>query len=410
MKASAGNRILMLVENNSYPQDPRVRQEATALTAAGYQVTVICPQRRGQPWQAVHDGVSVYRFLAPLEANGFLGYIWEYGYSTLAMFLLSIFVFFRRGFDVIHTHNPPDTLVLIVACYKLLGKRFIYDHHDLAPEMYQALFDDSNKVLHKLLIYFEKFSCQLADHIIATNESYKAVEMERGKVPAERITIVRNGPDLNRLKLEEPKAELRRPGKATLCYVGVMGFHDGVDYLLRALKHLLDDLGRDDFFCILVGGGNAWSTMKSLSKELDLTDYVFFTGPVGHSEVAHYLSSADICVAPEPSNTYNDRSTMIKITEYMALGKPIVAFDLPEHRFTAQGAAAYAQPNNELDFAKQISTLIDNPEQGQKLGKIGRKRIETELAWPYQVQRLLEAYGTLGLSVKSSISVDERSL
>ena len=385
----------MLLENNPFPQDARVRQEAETLTTAGYQVCVICPRRVGQPLRDTVNGVRVYRFPAPPEGDGLLGYIWEYGYSMLVMFLLSLFVFFRPGFDVVHTHNPPDTLVLIAGFYKLLGKRFVYDHHDLTPEMYQALFDDGSDKLHNLLVWFEKLSCRLADRVIATNQSYRAIEMQRGEVAADRITIVRNGPDLNRLKLVEPDPVLRRRGKTTLCYVGDMGYHDGVDYLLRALQHLVWDLGRTDVFCVLVGAGDAWPGMKSLSKELGLADYVLFTGRVDHSQVARYLSSADICVAPEPSNSYNDRSTMIKVMEYMALGKPIVAFDLPEHRFTAQAGAMYARPNDELDFAGKMAFLMDNPEQRRKMGQVGRERIERELAWRYQKKHLLAAYETL---------------
>ena len=228
--------------------------------------------------------------------------------------------------------------------------------------------------------------------------------MQRGNVTADHITIVRNGPDLNQLKPTEPDPALRQLGKMTLCYVGDMGFHDRVDYLLRALQHLICDLGRTDFFCVLVGEGDAWLSLKSLSEDLRLTQHVLFTGWVDHSQVARYLSSADICVAPEPSNAYNDRSTMIKMTEYMALGKPTVAFDLTEHRVTAQDAAIYAQPNDELDFARQIAWLMDNPTQRQKMGQIGRERIETELAWPYQEKHLLKAYEVLRAKQKPVFS------
>lgn len=396
MKASVCKHVLMLLENNPYPQDGRVRREAISLVSAGYQVSVICPARSGQPRHETISDVRVYRYPAPPEANGSLGYFWEYGYSMAATFVISLLIFLRDGFDVVHTHNPPDTLALIAGFYKLLGKRFVYDHHDLAPEMYQALFEDGSERLHSLLIWFERLSCRLADHVIATNQSYRAIEMQRGEVAADRITIVRNGPDLNRLKMVEPDPVLRRRGKTTLCYVGDMGYHDGVDYLLRALQHLVRDMDRTDFLCVLVGAGDAWSGMKSLSEELGLADYVLFTGRVDQSQVARYLSSADICVAPEPSNSYNDRSTMIKVMEYMALGKPIVAFDLPEHRFTAQAGAMYARPNDELDFAGKMAFLMDNPEQRRKMGQAGRERVERGLAWRYQEKHLLAAYETLG--------------
>jgi len=386
----------MLLENNPYPQDGRVRQEAEALVAAGHRVTVISPMEPGQPWREVCQGVRAYRFPAPPQANGLLGYLWEYAYAMAATGLLSLFVFLRHSFDVIHAHNAPDTLVLIAAFYKLFGKRFVYDHHDLAPEMYYARFSGhGNALVHRVLLWFEGLSCRLADRIITTNQSHKALEMQRGRVPAERITIVRNGPDLKRLRAVDPDPALRRQSKTTLCYVGDMGFHDGLDYLMRSLHHLASDLNRTDFFCVLVGDGDAWFTVRSLSDQLDLRDLVLFTGRVAHQEVSRYLSSADICVAPEPSNAYNDRSTMIKMMEYMALGKPIVAFDLPEHRFTAQEAAVYANPNKELDFARLIASLMDAPQQRQRMGQKGRERIESELAWSYQVKHLLKAYETL---------------
>lgn len=393
------SRILMLLENNPYPQDGRVRREAQSLTKAGYRVTVISPRASEQPWRDIIDGVRVYRFPAPPEADGFLGYLWEYGYAMMALFLVSVWVFLRSGFDVVHTHNPPDTLVFIAGFYKLFGKKFVYDHHDLSPEMYWALFGDKgNSLVHKILLWLEKLSCRLADHIIATNGSYKTVEMERDGVLEERITIVRNGPDLNRLREVAVDPALKQLGKTTICYVGDMGHHDGVDYLLRALKHLAENLNRPDFFCVLVGDGDAWPGLKLLAKELNLTDYVLFTGKVPHTKVARYLSAADICVAPEPSNDYNDRSTMIKMTEYLALGKATVAFDLPEHRVTAQDAALYAHPNDELDFAQKIIELMDDPARRQHMGKIGKQRIKTELAWPHQEKHLLNAYKTSSAS------------
>ncbi len=395
-------RVLMLLENNPYPKDGRVRREAAALANAGHQVAVICPREDGQPWQEVINSVAVYRFPAPPEASGFLGYLLEYGYATAAIFLLSLYAFLRRGFDVVHTHNPPDTLVFIAGFYKLFGKKFVYDHHDLSPEMYWALFGNKGSpLIHKILLWLEKISCRLADHVIATNGSYKTVEMERDGAPEERITIVRNGPDLNRLREVAIDPTLKQPGKTTICYVGEMGHHDGVDYLLRALKHLVNDLNRPDFFCVLVGDGDAWSGLKSLTETLQLTDYTLFTGRVPHIKVTHYLSAADICVAPEPSNDYNDRSTMIKITEYMALGKPIVAFELPEHRVTAQDAAIYARPNDELDFAQKIALLMDDPECRGRMGKLGKQRIETKLAWPYQAKHLLKVYKGLTLPTEN---------
>ena len=389
----ANNRILMLLENQTYPRDFRVRREATALTAAGYRVSVICPAGPGQPSRETLNGVRLYRYWQPPAGNGFLGYLWEYGYAMSATFLLSLLAFFREGFDVVHAHNPPDTFVFIAAFYKLLGKRFVFDHHDLSPEMYQARFPGGGSLfVHDTLVLLEKLTCGLADRIIATNESYKKIEMERDHVPETRITVVRNGIELHNLRPGEPDHTLQPKGKTIIGYIGVMGFQDGVDYLLRALGHLVRDLGRTDFFCILVGGGDAFPNLKSLTEQLDISEYVLFTGMVNHSEVARYLGAADLCVAPEPSAPYNDRSTAVKLMEYMALAKPIVAFDLTEHRFTAQGAAAYVKPNDELEFARAIAELMDDPGRRETMGLLGRRRVETELAWQYSIPKLLEVY------------------
>ena len=389
--AAAG--VLMLVENSHYPRDPRVRREAEALVLAGFNVSLIGPGYPGEPAREIINGVRVYRFLAP-TGSGVLGYAWEYCYSMMATLYLSIIVLWRDGFAVIHAANPPDTFIFMGLLYKLLGKKFIYDHHDLAPEMYRARFGDGScQLLYKILIGLEKLSCRLADHVIVTNESYKTIAMQRAGVPENRITIVRNGPDLNQLHSVAADMRLCRKGKTIVGFVGEMGIQDGVDCLLRALRHLIHDLGRTDFFCVLIGAGSALADLKRLTTRLCLDDYVWFTGWISDPEdYRRYLSSIDIGVVPDPSNAYTDRSTVIKIMEYMALCKPVVAFDLPEHRFTAQNAALYATPNDESEFARVLAQLMDDPAKRKVMGSIGRTRIENELAWSYSVPQLLDAY------------------
>ena len=343
MRASAGSRVLMLLENNPYPQDGRVRREAASLSRAGYDVTVIAPAKKGQPKQDLVDGVRVCRYPAPKERDGFLGYALEYGYAMLAGWVLTLYVFVRFGFDVIHAHNPPDTYVAIAAPYKLFGKRFVFDHHDLSPEMYDARFmDGSNALVHRVLQWFEKLTFRFADRVISTNESYKEIAIERGGVPSERIAVVRNGPDLDRVRAVAPDSALRAKAGTIIGYVGIMGYQDGVDYLIRALGHLVTDLRRNDVFCFIVGEGGAVPSLKALVAELGLGEHVWFTGRISDEDLMRYLSAADICVDPDPFNPFNDRSTMIKMSEYMAVGKPIVAFDLREHRRTAADAARFA--------------------------------------------------------------------
>jgi glycosyltransferase involved in cell wall biosynthesis len=393
VEAPANNRILMLLENQTYPRDFRVRREASALTAAGYRVSVICPAGPDQPFRETLNGVHLYRYQQPPEAHGFLGYIWEYGFAMAATFVLSLLVFCGEGFDAVHAHNPPDTFVFIAAFYKLFGKRFVFDHHDLSPEMYEARFPGGgSRFVHSTLIFLEKLTCRLADRVIATNESYKKIEMERDRVPESRITVVRNGIELQDISPVEPERSLRPTGKTIIGYIGVMGHQDGVDYLLRALGHLLRDLKRTDFSCVLVGGGDAFPYLKSLAEQLGISEQILFTGMVHHSEIQSFLGVADLCVAPEPSLPYNDRSTAVKLMEYMSLAKPIVAFDLTEHRFTAQGAAAYVKPNDELEFARTIAELMDDPARRKKMGQLGYHRMKTELAWQYSIPKLLQVY------------------
>ena len=293
-----------------------------------------------------------------------------------------------------HTHNPPDILFLIAGFYKLLGKRFVYDHHDLSPELYTARFGKRG-MMRDLLVMGEKAACGLADHVIATNESYKQVEMQRGGVAADRITVVRNGPNLNRFYPVPPNLELRSRASILLGYIGVIGPQDGVDYLLRAIHHLVYDLKQEDFFCVIIGRADKPDVLEALARELQIEKYVWFTGWISYEDVLCYLSTVDIGVDPDPSNPFNDRCTMIKMMNYMAMSKPIVAFDLPEHRVTAREAALYARPNDELDFARQIVTLIEDPDLRKQMGDAGRLRIETELAWPFQAGHLVEMYENL---------------
>lgn len=397
MKKSAGKRVLMLLQNLSYPKDPRVRNEARTLATSGYQVSVIAPSQRGQRWHEKIEGVNVYRFPGPAQAKSSMGYFLEYGYSLMAIFIVSLFVFIRRGFDVIHIHQPPDILAFIAVFYKVFGKRFVMDHHDISPELYYARFrGKGNRFIFRVLLWLEKFSCRIADQIIATNQSYKQIEMQRDHVPEHRITIVRNGPDLNDLYKTTPFPELLNKQKIIIGYVGVTGIQDGLDYLLRSLQYLTYDLGKEDFICVVVGSGDALAGLKSFGKQFGIADKVLFTGWVSRPEnVARYLSSMEICVSPEPSDPYNDRSTAVKLMEYMALGKPIVAFDLPEHQFTAQDAAVYARPNDERDFARQIALLMDDPLLRENMGQKGRERVERELSWQIQEKVLLKIYESI---------------
>jgi glycosyltransferase involved in cell wall biosynthesis len=397
MKIPRPTRVLMLLENCLFPSDDRVRREARALVSAGYFVIVIAPGEKPQPRREVWEGITIYRYRRPKEFSGFLGYIWEYGYSMVAIFLVSLYVFFREGFNIVHANHPPDTFAFIAAFYKLFGKKYVLDHHDLAPDLYEARFRDNAKsAITRVLIVLERFACRIADRVIATNQSYRTVEIERDGVPAERIFIVRNGPDQEEIFKTTRDTTSQQNGKTIIGYVGIMGTQDGVDNLLRAIQHLVFTLGKRDVICLLVGNGNALPELKALSKELGILDYVHFTGWVeGQDLVRNYLNSMDICAAPEPGDIYNRRSTAAKVMEYMAVGKPIVCFDLTEHRFSAQDAALYARSNDIVDFALKLEFLIMHPSEQVRLGNIGLARVHNQLAWQHQTSMLLKLYASL---------------
>lgn len=395
---AANKKILMLLENNCYPQDTRVRREANTLVEAGFQVSIIAPKGPGQSWTEDVDGVYAYRFPAPMEADGFLGYIIEFGYSLIAMFFVSLIVAFRRGFRVIHAHNPPEVLVLIAMFYKLFGKKFVFDHHDLSPELYNAKADgQGNNTVIKALHFFEKLTFRFANRVISTNESYKKIAMTRGNVPEEHITIVRNGPMLDKIKEVQPDPELAGKAACLIGYLGEMGFQDGLDYLIRAVHHLVTEFKREDVYAVLIGRGSAVESLKQQVADLKLEKYVHFAGYQPDHVWRPMLAAMHMGAVPDPMNPFNNQSTMIKITDYMSLRKPVVAFDLVEHRYTAGEAALYAKSNDVEDFAKQIMTLMDSPAMREKMGEVGYERIINELAWKYQAERLVQMYqGLLG--------------
>ncbi|MGZ8171705.1 MULTISPECIES: glycosyltransferase family 4 protein [Methylobacter] len=392
-------RVLLLVENNSYPFDFRVRREAQALLEAGYQVSVIAPRGPAQPWTEDIEGVSVYRFPAPPGGVGVLSYAFEFGYATLAMLLLTAWVSISKGVDVIHAANPPDTLCVIGILFKLFGKRFVFDQHDLAPETYLSRFEQPRaNLIYKILCFMERLSYATADAVIVTNESYKQVAIKRGSKHPDKVFIVRNGPPLTYQPLE-PDPDLVRRANYRIGYIGTIGPQDGVDYWLRAIREMVFTLGRRDFLAIIIGSGDALAGVQALAKELEIEAYVLFTGRLSEFESRKHLSAVNVCVQPDPLSPLNDKSTMNKLMEYMALGKPTVAFDLVETRFSAQDAAIYVKPNDELEFAKQVSRLLDNPDECEKMGEIGRDRVANALAWEYSEPELISAYSEgLGLS------------
>ena len=390
-------RVLMIVENCPYLRDPRVRREAKALAAAGYKVTVIAPNidKSGRGGE-IADGVKVYRFAKLKSSSTVIGHLLEYFVALLTLATMSAYVFVREGFDIVHIANPPDGLIFIACAYKILGKSVIYDQHDLCPELYAAKFGDSKDGIAKILLSLERLSYRLADSVLVTNESYKRHAMTRGGLPEERITIVRNGPDLEAARNGEIDPEVRGKSTNILAFGGIIEVQDGVAELIRALHALRYKLGRSDFLCIVMGSGLAVADAKDLAGSLGLEDNVWFTGWISDRLLYHrYLATVDICVSPEPSNAYNDQSTFVKVMEYMAAGKPIVAFDLCETRVSAQQSALYAKPNDELEFALALAKLMDDPRLRCIMGETGQSRILEKLAWQYSASSLLKVYERL---------------
>jgi len=391
-QARKSGRVLIIVENLPCPFDRRVWQEARTLSAAGYVVSIICPKAPGyeKSFERI-EGIDIHRHRLPAEADGVLGYALEYSVALTMEFWLSLKVLFGRGFDVIHACNPPDTIFLIGAFYKLFGKKYVFDHHDINPELYEAKFGKRG-FGRSLLVALERMSFNTADMVISTNESYRSIAIERGGKDPKDVHVVRSGPDLSRMKVVPANPALKHGRKYLVGYVGVMGKQEGIDLLLQAVQLIVHHLKRTDIHFGLVGGGTELSAMRELAKQLGVADYVTFTGRAPDAELLEMLNTADICVNPDRANEMNDRSTMNKIMEYMALGKPVVQFDLTEGRVSAGEASWYARPNDVADLAQKMVALLGNDNQRIHMGAIGRERVERELSWHHEAPRLLAAY------------------
>jgi glycosyltransferase involved in cell wall biosynthesis len=385
--------VLILVENLPVPFDRRVWQESRALVDAGYTVTVICPMGTGAPEPEVTlEGVHILRYPLRPAAGGPLGYLREYGAALFHTARLALQVSRATPVDVVHACNPPDLLFLVALLLRPRGARFVFDHHDLVPELFLSRFPRRGKPLYWFTRALERLTFAFADGVISTNESYRDVAIGRGHVDPDRVVVVRSGPDLTRFEQRPPEPALRRGKPYLAAYLGVMGPQDGVDYALRALHALKNDLGRDDVHAVFMGAGDALEGMKALSTSLGLDDMVEFTGRVPDEFVQRCLSTADVCLSPDPKNPLNDLSTMNKVVEYMAMGRPVVSFDLKEARVSAGDAAVYATANDEAQFAKRIDELLRDDELRESMGRRGRQRVETFLSWDNSRRTLIDFY------------------
>jgi glycosyltransferase involved in cell wall biosynthesis len=387
------NRVLIIVQNLPVPFDRRVWLECQALVSAGYRVAVVCPKGSGDPGYEVVDTVELYKYKPYAPGGSKLSFIAEYAYSFLATAWLTVKARRSGRFAVIQACNPPDIFWPIAVVFRAIERtRFVFDHHDLCPELFQSRFPGGPTLPYRGLRALERRTHRAADHVISTNGSYREIALTRSGKPASDVTIVRTGPDPERLRRGTADPAQKRGRQFLAAYIGVMGPQDGVDIVIRAARIVVGELGRDDIAFTLIGSGDCYDELVALRDELGLAGHVEFTGRAPDDLVARVLSTADVGLSPDPKNPLNDLSTMNKTMEYMAFGLPVVAFDLKETRVSAGDAAVYATPNDVHEYAQAIVGLMDDEPKRARLGDLGRSRVEDELAWRHQKQAYLEVY------------------
>lgn len=392
---SAERHVLILVQNLSVPLDRRVWQECRALVADGFAVSVVCPRGDGDSSFEELDGVRIHRYERPRTRPGALGYLHEFGISWLRTARLTWQIHRRDRVDAIQACNPPDTLWAIALPFKLAGVRFVFDQHDLCPEVFAVRFPHRTGLLPAGLRLLEQASYRSADAVISPNHSYREIALTRGRVAAEDITVVTSAPDPDQMRPREPRPELRAGADHLCCYLGIMGPQDGVDLLLDAIAVIVHERGRKDVHFALLGFGDCLDDLKRQCTDLGLDPWVTFTGRADGDVIADYLSTADVGLCPDPSNPFNDRSTMNKSLEYQAFGLPLVAFDLPETRLTVGEAGRFVPDDDPIGFADAVIALLDDPSERERRGAHGRHRMETELGWPFQHPRYTARYRAL---------------
>lgn len=394
-QAGRAPQVLIVVQNLPVPLDRRVWMECQALIGAGYGVSVICPKGPGDPDHEVLDGVHLYKYAPPPATGNILSFVYEFAYCWVRTAVASVRVRRRHGIDVFQTCNPPDTYFLLALPYKLRGTRFVFDQHDLCPEMLESRFGRTGGPLMWGLRTLERATYALADHVITTNESYADIAATRGGKPAEEITVVRSGPDAQAMQPGVPHPELRRGRNQLVCWLGIMGPQDGVDFALRAIAQYVHGLGREDCHFAFLGFGDALEDLKSLATELGLNQHVEFTGRVGPAQIREYLSTAAVGLVPDPKTAYADVSTHNKTLEYMAFAVPVLTTDLKETRLSAGQAAAVVADDDAPGFAKTLAELIDDPDRRAEMGRVGRARIVDDLAWEHQAPKYLGVFDRL---------------
>lgn len=385
-----GKHILIIVENLPLPFDRRVWQEANTLKENGAEVSIICPKMKGytKKYECI-NGIHIYRHPLPHEASGGLGYLWEYSVALFWEFILAWKIYFKKRFHVIQGCNPPDLIFLVALWFKLFGVKYVFDHHDINPELYIAKYEKKG-MFYRFLLWVERLTFMTANYSMATNESYRQIALTRGKMKPEKVTVVRSGPKLDRLRITAGNIRHKKGKKYLVGYVGVIGEQEGIDLLLESAAHIVKQ--RQDVQFAIVGGGTDVEKLKKLSASMGLESYVDFYGRVDDATLVDVLNTAEVCVNPDKPTEMNNLSTMNKIMEYMALKKPIVQFDLKEGKVSAQEASLYATNNDTVDFGNKIMWLLDNCEERKRMGEYGYSRVLNELSWDHEKDKLISVY------------------
>jgi len=387
---------LIIVQNLPVPLDRRVWMECQALRDAKYDVAVICPKSPGDSSFQKIDGISLYKYRAAPATHGLISYILEFVYCWLRTALLSVKVYRRHRFSVMQACNPPDTYWLLAWFWRVFGVKYIFDQHDLNPELFRSRFGDPTSLLGRsqlaALYWLERMTYRTAGHVIVTNDSYRKTALARGGMPLQNVSVVRSGPDTSTMKPVPPRPELRRGARHLLAYVGIMGPQDNVDVLLTMMNILVRELGRRDVHLVLMGFGDCLNRLRQQSEELDLTEFVTFTGRADQTMIADHLSTAAIGLAPDLKTPLNDISTHNKTMEYMAFALPIVSFDLTESRRSAGDSSVYVSSGDIHGFAEAVYDLLEDPERRARMGKAARKRCVEELDWKPQSRRYVLAF------------------
>lgn len=382
--------ILIIIENLPAPFDRRVWQEASSLKKYGANVSIICPKMKGfnKSFETI-DGIDIYRHPMPLEGSGLKGYLLEYASAIFWELVLAFKIYFKKKFDVIHGCNPPDLIFLTALPFKLFGVKFVFDHHDINPELFIAKFNKKN-ILYRAMLFFERLTFMTANYSIATNESYKFIALTRGKKDPEKVTIVRSGPNLNKLKISEGNPKYKKGKKYLIGYVGVIGEQEGLNLLMESIK-IIKNKGIDVHLAI-IGSGTYLENVIKQARSYAIDDMVDFYGRVEDDLMLEILNTCDICVNPDKPTEMNNLSTMNKVMEYMALGKPMVQFNLKEGKYSAKKASLYAENNNVEDFANKIIELLSNSLLRHQMGEYGYQRVKNELCWDIEEQKLIKFY------------------